>query len=70
MVTIATEAICHYIRAESPVKPRAAYVEANLSGDKKATTQSFLLVRGKKVTAEVMLPAALVEKRLHTTPRR
>ena len=52
MVTIATDAICQYIRAESPVKPRAAYVEANLSGDKKATTQSFLLVRGKKVSAE------------------
>ncbi len=50
------------------MKPRAAYVEANLSGDKKATTQSFLLVSGKKVSAEVMLPAALVEKRLHTTP--
>jgi hydroxymethylglutaryl-CoA reductase (NADPH) len=69
MVTIATDAICQYIHVESPVKPRAAYVEANLSGDKKATTQSFLLVRGKKVSAEVVLPAALVEKRLHTTPK-
>lgn len=68
MVTIATDAICEYIRVHSPVRPRAAYVEANLSGDKKATTQSFLLVRGRKVSAEVVLSAALIEKRLHTTP--
>ena len=68
MVTIATEAICSYITANTPVRAQYSFVEANLSGDKKATFQSFLLVRGKKVTAEVILPAKLVEKRLHTTP--
>ena len=68
MVTLATEAICDYIRAASPVSPQYSFVEANLSGDKKASAQSFLLVRGKKVSAEALLPAALVEKRLHTTP--
>jgi len=68
MVTIATEAICSYINANAPVRPQYSFVEANLSGDKKATFQSFLLVRGKKVTAEVTLPATLVKKRLHTTP--
>ena len=70
MVTIATEAICTYIAARSPVKPRAAFVEANLSGDKKASAQSFLSVRGKKVTAETTLPRPLVGRRLHTTPDR
>jgi hydroxymethylglutaryl-CoA reductase (NADPH) len=68
MVTLATEAICDYIRDHSPVAPQYAFVEANLSGDKKASAQSFLLVRGKKVSAEARVPAALVEKRLHTTP--
>lgn len=68
MVTIATDAICAYIREHSPIPPLAAYVEANLSGDKKATTQSFLLVRGRKVSAEIRIPAALVETCLHTTP--
>jgi hydroxymethylglutaryl-CoA reductase (NADPH) len=70
MVTLATEAICTYIEAQSPVTPKYYFLEANLSGDKKATARSFLSVRGRKVTAEVRLPAALVEQRLHTTPDR
>jgi hydroxymethylglutaryl-CoA reductase (NADPH) len=68
MVTLATEAVCDYIRDHSPVKPQYFFVEGNLSGDKKASAQSFLLVRGKKVSAEVLLPADLVAQRLHTTP--
>jgi hydroxymethylglutaryl-CoA reductase (NADPH) len=68
MVTLATEAICRYIEASSPVRPQYFFIEANLSGDKKASAQSFLSVRGKKVSAEVILPAELVGERLHTTP--
>lgn len=68
MVTLATEAICAYIQAHSPIRPQYFFVEANLSGDKKASAQSFLLVRGKKVSAEVVLPAEVVKKRLRTTP--
>ena len=69
MVTIATAAICDYIVAESPVKPRYHFVEANISGDKKASARSFLTVRGKKVTAEVVIPGRLIAKRLHTTAK-
>ena len=69
MVTIAAQAICEHIVANSPVVPKYHFVEANLSGDKKATAHSFVTVRGKKVTAEVTLPAALVMSRLHTTPQ-
>ena len=69
MVTIATEAICDYIKQHSPIQPQYSFVEANLSGDKKASAQSFLSVRGKKVTAEVVVPAAIVAKYLHTTPK-
>lgn len=68
MVTIATEAVCCYIIEHAPVKPQYHFVEANLSGDKKASARSFLSVRGKKVTAEVILPGKLIRKRLHTTP--
>jgi hydroxymethylglutaryl-CoA reductase (NADPH) len=68
MVTIATDAICRYIQAQSPVHPQYFFLEANLSGDKKASAQSFLMVRGKKVSAEVVVPGELVEKRLRTTP--
>jgi hydroxymethylglutaryl-CoA reductase (NADPH) len=70
MVTIATQAICHYIEAYSPVRPRYFFVEANLSGDKKSSAHSFRSVRGKKVSAEVTLPADLVQARLRTTPKR
>jgi len=68
MVTIATEAICTYIQAHSPVLPRYSFIEANLSGDKKASAQSFLSVRGRKVTAEVILPTELIAHCLRTTP--
>jgi hydroxymethylglutaryl-CoA reductase (NADPH) len=67
MVTIATDAICRDIVERSPVRPRYWFVEANMSGDKKATTHSFMSVRGKKVSAEVNVPGALIEARLHTT---
>jgi hydroxymethylglutaryl-CoA reductase (NADPH) len=70
MVTLATEAVCEFIEQSSPIQPQYWFVEANLSGDKKASAQSFLLVRGKKVTAEAVLPAQTVQKRLHTSPAR
>ena len=69
MVTIATEAICRYIGERSPVRPQYAFLEANMSGDKKATARAFTSVRGRKVSAEVVLPADLVADRLHTSPQ-
>ncbi len=67
MVTIATDAICRHVLAHAPVQPRYVFLEANMSGDKKASHQSFLHVRGRKVTAEVVIPAALLASRLHAT---
>ena len=67
IATIATDAACRYINEHAPVKPQYFLVEANLSGDKKASALSFLSVRGKKVTAEVMLSCELVCRMLHTT---
>ncbi len=68
MVTFATEAVIEFILAHSPIKPLHHFIEANLSGDKKASTQSFHSVRGKKVTSEIKIPRPLIEKYLHTTP--
>lgn len=70
MATIATEAACALIMEQTPVRPDYFFVEANMSGDKKASAQSFLTVRGKKVTAEAIIPAELVEQVLHTSPQR
>lgn len=68
MITIAAEAVCDFIQANSPVKPEECYVEANFSGDKKACAQSFQTVRGRRACAEAVLPAAAIEEWLHTTP--
>jgi hydroxymethylglutaryl-CoA reductase (NADPH) len=68
MVTIATQAICDYILQNAPVQPRYSFVEANLSGDKKASALSFLGVRGKKVVAEVNLSASIVQHILRARP--
>jgi len=67
MVTISTQAICDFIVKDSPIAPTKVYVEANLSGDKKASARAFTTARGKKVSSEVTIPADLVKKRLHCT---
>lgn len=69
MVTIATDAVCAHIAAHCPVRPERAYVEANLSGDKKASAQALMRVRGRKVTAEVVMASELAVRRLRATPR-
>jgi hydroxymethylglutaryl-CoA reductase (NADPH) len=70
MVTIATQAICSYIDAHSPVRPQYYFLEANMSGDKKASARALGTVRGKKVSAELFIPGELVQSVLHTTPAR
>ena len=68
MVTVATEAICAHIVAQSPVKPRYAFVEGNFSGDKKASYLGMHSGRGRKVTASVELPYELIERVLRVKP--
>jgi hydroxymethylglutaryl-CoA reductase (NADPH) len=70
IVTIATYAAVVWMVENAPVKPRSVYLEANSSGDKKATAQSLQNVRGKKVTAEVILSEDVIRRRLHTTAER
>lgn len=67
MVTIATQAAVDYINANSPIKPVYSFVEANMSGDKKASALAFQNIRGRKVVAEAIIPKALVEEKLHST---
>lgn len=70
MVTICTDAICHYLLAQCPTKPVLWFIEGNYSGDKKATALSFTNVRGKKVTAEIVLSEEIVNNVLKTTPEK
>lgn len=62
MVTFATEALCHHALAASPVKPRAWFLEANFSGDKKASFLGTTVGRGRRVTAQVDVPEEVVRK--------
>lgn len=68
MVTICTEEICRWIAQHAPCPPLRMHVEGNMSGDKKASAQAFTSVRGKKVMAEALLDADLLQKHLHATP--
>lgn len=69
MVTFCTDNICHYILEKFSIKPQEWYIESNFSGDKKATAVSFSTYRGKKVTAEALLPKKVVEEVLKSTPK-
>lgn len=69
MVTFCTDKICKYIIENFEIKPIEWYIESNYSGDKKATAVSFSNVRGKKVTAEVLIPESIVVGVLKSTPK-
>ena len=68
MVTFCTEAICQFIEKNSPVAIQHWYLESNFSGDKKATALSFLRGRGRKVTAQVVVPRNIVATLLKSSP--
>lgn len=70
MVTICTSAICKYILGNFSSKPKEWYIESNYSGDKKATALSFTNVRGKKVTAEIVLKKDVIESVLKTEAKK
>ena len=68
MVTICTDQICEFILSNFSITPVHWYIESNYSGDKKATAVSFNNVRGKKVTAEIIIPKDICEETLKSTP--
>jgi len=69
-VTFAADAICKYILSRVPIQPEHWFLEANFSGDKKATSRTLGDVRGKRVCADICIPRQLVVDTLHTTPER
>lgn len=68
MVTIASAAICTFITTHAPVTIVRHAIEANLSGDKKATARAFASTRGKRVSADITIPRATLVRRLHAEP--
>ncbi|MDJ0614351.1 MAG: hydroxymethylglutaryl-CoA reductase [Rhizobiaceae bacterium] len=70
MVTVATQAVLLYIEKNCPVKPNHAFIEANFSGDKKASYLGMHAGRGKKVTASVTIPNTLIKRHLRADPEK
>ncbi|MFB6091442.1 MAG: hydroxymethylglutaryl-CoA reductase (NADPH) [Haloquadratum sp.] len=66
MATIATEAACDVIEAETDADLVA--LSGNLCTDKKPAAINAVEGRGRTVTADVTIPREVVEDRLHTTP--
>ncbi|MFY7810587.1 MAG: hydroxymethylglutaryl-CoA reductase [Flavobacterium sp.] len=69
MTTFCTESFCFYIIENSLINIENWYIDGNFSGDKKATHQSFIETRGKRVIADVVLPKDIVNNLLRTTPQ-
>jgi len=67
MVTICSDRICQYILENCPIKPVFWTIEGNFSGDKKISPLNTR-VRGKKVTAEIVIKNEIVKSVLKTTP--
>ena len=65
MVTIATAAACDVVEAETPAELVA--LSGNLCSDKKPAAINAVEGRGRSVTADVVVPGAVIEERLGTT---
>jgi hydroxymethylglutaryl-CoA reductase (NADPH) len=66
MATIATRAAAEVVEAETTASLIA--LSGNLCTDKKPAAINAVEGRGRSVTADVTIPGAVVEQRLHTTP--
>lgn len=67
MVGRATWAACEWIQRTHPAHPRYVLSGA-IDTDKKHSQLNMLRTRGKRVVAEVTLPAALLQERMGVTP--
>jgi len=67
MVTIVTEHVLRQVLDHAPHTPTLFYIDANMSGDKKANFRSLSNVRGRKVVSEVVLAKAVIESVLKSS---
>ena len=68
MVTVATQALVDHVLTHSELNVRHAFVEANFSGDKKASYLGLSRGRGRKVSASVAIPNDLLRRHLRVEP--
>jgi hydroxymethylglutaryl-CoA reductase (NADPH) len=69
MVTFATDAVCRWLKQRAPFAEAEFHSsESNASLDKKSAGLAPARPRGRRVNAEVAIPAEDVARVLHTTP--
>lgn len=68
MITIGVANACQWIKEQTGVD--YITVTGNMCADKKPSALNFLLGRGKTVVADALIPRAVVEEKLKTTPER
>lgn len=69
MVTKATREACMWILDKNPEGLQHFTLAANLDTDKKHSHLNTIHTRGKRVVAEITIPANVIEKHLHTTAK-
>ena len=69
MTSKATAAACKWIASQRPEIENFA-LESNFATDKKASTVNMLHTRGKRVVAEITLPAGLLQSEMRVDSRR
>lgn len=69
MVTNAADQLIPWILQHYPGLQYGS-ISANYCSDKKATAVNGILGRGKYVVCEILIPRAICERRLHTTPEK
>lgn len=67
MVGRATFAACSWLHAHAPAV-RRFYLESNFATDKKASYINMLRTRGKRVTAEAVIPRRVLQEQLRVDP--
>jgi hydroxymethylglutaryl-CoA reductase (NADPH) len=67
MVTFATEEACKFITAS--VTTKRFYLQPNFSSIKKVTAHHFVRGYGKTVVAEAVIPAGLIRRSFHVSPK-
>jgi hydroxymethylglutaryl-CoA reductase (NADPH) len=67
MVTLVTDKVLRQVLDQAPLKPTLFYLEANMSGDKKANHRSLSNVRGRKVICEVVISKEIIQSVLKSS---
>lgn len=67
MVTLVTDKVLRQVLDQAPLKPTLFYLEANMSGDKKANFKSLSNVRGRKVICEAVISKDIIQNVLKSS---